>query len=314
MSAYGFSSLAPIAVRYGLELLGLPCAIVRTSMDALEASRSSTIRVLLWEDLSAFSAIDYAHVESFSHVFFASRPQLESAGIRVIDIVTSAPSVLIRNLAPHLSDEHESLDPDVVAYLHNVPVAPETLFSREVKKTPGKKKKDTSPVFVAGSSLRQGVKEILDMCGHNNEVATYRQLLSFLLFLNSPFHFDLPDVSIKSFQQAFSCPCWEEAHAYCLGRLRQSIQEMTLGRPVVVEGFSFEEHTESALLLLAEWLHSKYAPYALYGYYKVLHGVPEGRALYESNCDPSSLSLLSRNVDFIRHDLLASVPFYRRNT
>lgn len=315
MSAYGFSFYAPIAVRYGLELSGFKCFIVRTPMDSLEAARRSDIQVLLWENLSAFSATDYAQVASFAHVFFADIASLEAANITILDRQKTNPAInAILTLVDILKHENLcELDADVVSYLHNIPQAPETLFSREVKKTQGKKKKDTSPIFMAGSSLRQGIKEILDMCGHNKEILTYRNILAYILFLDSGTSVLLPDFTLQSFQAAFASPEWGVAESFCMQRVRSKVLALTCDRPALVEGFSFEEHTDSALRLLSEWLHSKYAPYVLYGYYKVLLGIPQGRALYESNCDPSSLSLLCRNMEYLRRDIQGMTHFYQRS-
>jgi len=313
MSAYGFSFYAPVAVRYGLELSGFKCFIIRTPMDSLEAARRSDIQVLLWENLSAFSATDYSQVDSFIHIFFSDIASLNAANITILDSCRAASSVnIILDLVNLLRSRDTVLDTAIVSYLHNRPNDPETLFSREVKKTQGKKKKDTSPVFLAGSSLRQGIKEILDMCGHNNEIRTYRKILSYFLFLDSGYFSYLHDFTLQSFQDAFASNAWSSAESLCLQRAHADISELTKGRPILVEGFSFEEHTNSALTLLSEWLHSKYAPYAIYGYYKVLSGIPEGRALYESNCDPSSLSLLCRNMEYLRNNVLSMSHFYQK--
>jgi hypothetical protein len=296
-------------VRYLLEAQGVLCSVVSTALDAKTALQSSCT-VFLWDNTRAFAFIDPDMFAGTSHVFFAPARLLVDAGVTVLDSNPSSAS-LLGTPVDRLSAPIDFTCP-VVQYLRNTPDFPELMFSREVKRTAAQKKKDTDPSFLAGSLLRQGFKEILDMCGHVRETTTHLHLLSFILALDTDSRVSVPAFNHREIQAVLNTKDWASVSSFCSERAYSRIIAMIASRShaVPLDGISFEDRTRSALGQISAWFKTPYAPFTLSGLLLVLSGVPEGRAVYESGSDSSSLNLLCRNINLIRPNINALRPFF----
>lgn len=301
----GFSYYSPELIASYLEAAGVPCAVVSSALEAMTAR--GTVRVLLWERARSFAFIDYSLFDDVHHIFFGSYPYLSGIGADVLDLNKTPVADVLGSLLVLIQTRSPKLSSDTISFLSNIPPLPESQFSREVRKTQGKKKKDTDPIFVAGAPLRQGIKEILDMCGHSREPATHYSILRYLLLAdagNQPIVLsdDLASLSkVKSFQ---------EADAVCSSRLvTELLAIVPPTAPSLVDGGpSIEDRLRLAVSQLSTWLKSPLAVPVIRAFLLVLAGTSEIRAAYDTRCDVSSLSLLCRNLPLIRaqviqHDL-----------
>ena len=307
MSAYGFAYHSPGYIRSLLEGFGKDCAVVGSVADARSALCQSTCSILLWERLDSFSRFNSVPDDCLLHLFFSDLDSLSNAGVICLDSDTFVTSSLLSILSDR------DLPSSFLSYMKDIPQLPEMSFSREVKKTQAKKKKDTDPNFVAGAPLRQGIKDILDMCGHAREPITHFHILSYILFLTAPegLSVELNSFSPSELERVRSAPEWSLAKSGSTASAIGAILALMDGYPDPLDGASYEDRTIAAFHQLHQWLTSSYSSAVLAALLQVINGVPERMAAFVTQCDVSSLNILCRNLSVLRPRLVATSHFYK---
>lgn len=328
-NVFGFSNYSPSILVHLAHSLGYDACQINSVADAsaFNLASSSAPKVYLWSNLGVFSRVDYESLLPAAHLFFGDRDTLVSAGVELLD--SASPDAAFRSVAPRLTKTLKSLikDPTLpdcfLKFTRTKLPSPESLFSREVKKTAGRRKRETDPVFTSGALLRRGIKEILDLCGHGREISVYQVVLKYVAFLGDerPDCADVGSYEYANMLRARKAATWAKAEDVAY---RTAISEMeallaripttTQAQPAPSDTTTtvpVHERLISALDAIREWHSTTHSLPVITGYLMCLkHGMPEGRAVYQSNCDPSALNILCRNMDLIRPSLKSLFSYY----
>ena len=321
---FGFGSYAPGIIQYFASSCKYRAQVINSAADAalFDAEQSELPKLYLWSDLAVFARCDYTKLQAAAHLFFGDRSQLLDAHVTLLD-PAQPQGIQFKSIVPTLRKvlrqlgRNGDLPEDFLAYVRARPAYPESLFSREVRKTTGKKKKDTDPAFVVGSSLRQGIKDILDLCGHNREVLAYQFILRYIAFLSSaPVGVRVQSYSTNEIKAHHRSPEWVAAETSCYEAVRDDLIIFLSKLPSVpphANDMPLPSRVSAALDLIREWHISPFSVGVVAAYLMCLkQGMPEGRAVYEASCDPSCLNLVCRNMDLVRPNIKAFDSFYRR--
>lgn len=312
MPAYGFSFLSPSLVHHYLKASSRSSVIVGSVADATRCVPDNP-SVYLWSNARAFTHMDFSLVRDSFHIFFADREYLLSKSVVILDDNgTDDIKATLSQLDSILELDAPIGDP-VLSYLGTSFQHPETMFSREVRKTAGRKKKDTDPVFNSGALLRGGIKEILDMCGHSSEIRAYRRILGYLLLSSHGSFVSIGDYTLAEFERCRKDPQWAASEDYCRQLAIHQIVELTASQPEPVDGVPYLTRTVAAFDQIHSWLKHPHSVSTLCGLHQVLYSaVPEALAAHITGCDVSSLNLLCRNMDIVRASLATIPSFYRK--
>lgn len=328
-NVFGFSNYSPSILVHLAHSLGYNACQINSVADAtaFNQSESPLPKIYLWSSLGVFSRSDYGSLSPAAHLFFGDRDTLIAAGVELLDATNM--DAAFRSVTPRLTKVLRSLvknpvlPEEFLAFSKTKFSSPESLFSREVKKTAGRRKRETDPVFTSGSLLRRGIKELLDLCGHGREISVYQIVLKYVAFLaeEQADAIDVGSYEYANMARARKAASWAKVEdtAYRaavseMGDLLARIPVNSLPSPSSTDSnapASAQDRLLSAMGAIREWHANTYSLPVVTGYLMCLkHGMPEGRAVYQSNCDPSALNILCRNMDLIRPSLKSLRSYY----